>query len=236
MDKKLASIYDYFAIFGYFPKFEDIYTFFPVKISKKQLKKQIKANNYTVGEYSNIRNPQSAIKQLKNYELRITNSKKKLENWRFRAYIKLISIFPQIKLIGLSGSISMMNADKDDDIDLFVITGKNRLFTARFVAITIAFIMGLKRALGQDKAVDKVCLNLFFDEENLSVPKFKKTLFVAHEILQMKPLINKNKVYERFLAANNWVFKLFPNAKSQIINHKSQINFKHLKFKTLNLF
>ena len=59
---------------------------------------------------------------------------------------------------------------------------------------------------------NKVCLNLFFDEKNLKVPKFKQTEFVGHEVLQMKPIIVKDNVYGRFLEVNGWVFGLFPNA------------------------
>ena len=36
---------------------------------------------------------------------------------------------------------------------------------------------------------NKVCLNLFFDESDLAVPKFKRSEYVAHEVLQMKPLV-----------------------------------------------
>ena len=135
MDKKLASTIKYFAFFGYFPSFDDVYTFYPIKVSKIKLKKRYRAYKDTVGEYG----------------IRMTNdkyqiSKRKLKNWRFRAYIKLLSIFPQIKLIGLSGSISMMNAKKDDDIDLFVITAKKRLFTGRFISLFLAQIFGLRRS------------------------------------------------------------------------------------------
>jgi len=211
MDKKLASIFNYFAIFDYFPTFEDVYTFYPLKISKKRLKKMYEAEKYTVGEYS---------KKISNIKYQI--SKKKLSALRFRIYIKLLSLFPQIKLIGLSGSISMMNAKKDDDIDLFIITAKKRLFTGRFLALAIAFIIGLKRKVGQKKAPNKICLNLFFDELDLKIPKQKKTLFVAHEVLQMKPIINKDYTYEKFLYVNRWVLSFFPNA-SQIFNFQFSV-------------
>lgn len=221
MEKKLASVFQYFANFDYFPSFEDVYTFFPSKISKKRLKKIYEYKKYTLPQYRIISNNQSV-------------SKKKLNNWRLKLYIKIISLFSQIKLVGLSGSISMMNAKKDDDIDLFIITAENRLFTARFLATIIAIIMGLKRALGQHKATNKVCLNLFFDESNLKVPKYKQTLFVGHEVLQMKPITNKSQTYEKFLSANRWVLSFFPNA-AEISNFKFLISnqFQILKFKKL---
>lgn len=210
MEKEITSIIKYFSFFQYLPSFEEIYRFFPKKITKKRLNTLLKAKKYTLPEYS-LSARRKAI------------SRKKLSNWKFKLCIGLIFSFPQIKLIGLSGSISMMNADLDDDIDLFIITARDRLFTARFLATTIAFIMGLKRALRQDKAPNKVCLNLFFDEVNLRIPRFKQNLFVGHELLQMRPIINKDHIYERFLKTNKWVFKLFPNARLPIIPKKSQV-------------
>jgi hypothetical protein len=205
MEKEIASVVKYFRFFRYSPKIDEIYTFLPKKISRKRLKTILEAKKYTLPEYSKM-------------VLRRRISKRKLENWRFKIYLWFISLFPPIKLVGLSGSISMMNADLDDDIDLFIITARNRLFTARFLATIIAFIMGLKRAIDQYKAPNKVCLNLFFDEKNLKIPHFKQNKFVGHEVLQMKPLINKNHIYERFLGVNQWVFNLFPNAHYPVIS------------------
>jgi len=227
MDKNLASVIKYFAIFGYNPSFNDIYTFFPEKISKKQLKTLIKAKKYTLPEYpitsqkskvksqnlnSKVKNNNITIEQYNNFLNKQRISKIKLSSFRFKLYIKLLSFFPQIKLIGLSGSIAMMNASEDDDIDLFIITAKNRLWTGRFLAVTIAYLMGLKRQKGRHIAPNKVCLNLFFDEADLTVPRFKQTEFVGHEVLQMKPIINKNQTYEKFLNANRWILSFFPNA------------------------
>jgi len=223
MEQKLNKVLSYFKIFDYYPNFEEIYTFFPEKINENMLKRLIKAKKYTPPQYS----------------IRAKISAKKLQNWRFKLYMTILSVLPQVKLVGLSGSIAMKNAKLDDDIDLFIITKKDRLFTARFLATIVAIIMGLKRNVGLQKAPGKVCLNLFFDESNLIVPKEKKTEFVAHEILQMKPIINKENTYQRFLQANKWVFKIFPNAlnpklKSQMSDQIQNSKIKKLGFRILN--
>ncbi len=218
MEQNLKKVLKYFSLFAYYPTLEEIHTFLPVKIRKDELKKELKHLKYTPPQYS-------IGKQI---------SKRKLENWCFKVYVKLLSFFPQIKLIGLSGSIAMMNADLDDDIDLFITAAKSRLFTARFLATTIAFIMGLKRGVGLKKAPNKVCLNLFFDESNLKVPKFKQTEFVGHEVLQMKPIVNKNKAYERFLFANRWVTTFFPNTAGLISKIKNQRSKTSSKIKSLS--
>jgi len=281
LEKEVLKTIRYFSFFDYPPNFEEIYTFLGKKTTKKRIKetleilerqKKIKkiedfknvsrymlhvTYKYTVGEYGiklKIKNEKLKIER---YNKRYFFSQKKLGNWRFRAYVKILSFFPQIKLVGLSGSISMMNAKKDDDIDLFIITAKNRLFTGRLIALFLAEVFSLRRKAqhrvfesasprqgGVPKPLtqkqvssltkDKVCLNLFFDESDLVVPKFKRSEYVAHEVLQMKPIVNKDNIYERFLKANSWVFKIFPNAqtvlKLKIENLKFNENFK-LKIK-----
>ncbi len=228
----------YFNFFEYPPNFEEIYTFLEKKSSKKHLasilenmakKKVIKrsenGNLYTLPQYSIY---------FKNRLVRQLISKKKLQ--KVQLFLKILSYFPQIQLIGLSGTVAMMNAEGKDDIDIFIISARKRLWTARMMSLIIAQMFGLRRKAGNIHTKDKVCLNLFFDESNLKVPKFKQTEYVAHEILQMKPLINKSGVYEKFLAANRWVLRIFPNArqifnlKFSIFNQNSIFNFQLLKF------
>jgi len=265
MEKEIKSVLKYFSFFAYYPTSEEIYTFLQAKIDKNSLNIKLdrmvrqklivncklkieNCDRYTVGEYS---------KNISDIKYQI--SKKKLRNLRFRLYIKLVSLFPQIKLVGLSGSISMMNAGEEDDIDLFIITAKNRLFSSRFIALVLAQIFGLRRSRDSEtqflsqrgplhpesekiafssshRHKDKVCLNLFFDESHLRVPKFKQTLFVGHEVLQMKPIVVKDNVYEKFLKANKWVFRLFPNARL-VFSMKylvSSIKNKEKEFSILN--
>ncbi len=279
MIKAILKVLNYFSFFSYPPTFEEIYTFLPIKTTKEELKKELEHlvkekklltfnfelltdKRYTVGEYGinklKVKNSKLKVfkkdnqrtQQFLDFEERFWESKRKLNNWRFKLYIKLLSLFPQIKLVGLSGTLSMMNAKKEDDIDLFIITFKNRLFTGRFIAILLAELLGLRRRRSNLRFMsawnrtcsgsgfhvpcytDKVCLNLFFDESDLTVPKFKQTEYVAHEILQMKPIINKNQTYEKFLNANRWVSNFFPNIN---INSKLKIKNSKLQFKIQNL-
>lgn len=153
------------------------------------------------------------------FNQRTNYTKSKLCSICFRLYIKLLKAIPFILLVGLSGSAAMQSAKKNDDIDLFIITAPNRLWTARFIAIICAKLCGIHRRRKDKHINSKVCLNLFFDaHDGLSIPAHKRTFYVAHELLQMKPLINKHRIYGRFLEANKWVGKFFPNGKSKILN------------------
>lgn len=118
---------------------------------------------------------------------------------------------PFIKLIGVTGALSMNNADKNDDIDLMIIAAKDTLWLARLLIVLFSPILGIKRRKPKDRSVkDKICFNLFLDEADLEIKE--KNLFTAHEICQIKPLYNKDHAYERFLAANDWIKNYLPNA------------------------
>ncbi len=58
---------------------------------------------------------------------------------------------------------------------------------------------------------DKLCINVWLDETNLSW-NFQKNAYIAHEIAQTVPLINKEQIYERWLEENKWVKDYWPNA------------------------
>jgi len=209
----------YFSFFKFAPDFGEIYTFLKKKSSKKDLesilenmeekKVLIRSKNgdlYTTPQYTLYFRDRLIRQQISQNKLR-----------KIQLFLKILSWFPQIELIGLSGTVAMMNAQEKDDIDLFIISEKRRLWTARIISLIVAQVSGLRRKAGESEAKDKICLNLFFDESNLQIPKYKQTEYVAHEVLQMKPVTNKNFTYEKFLDKNKWVYTFFPNAKKPIV-------------------
>ena len=124
-------------------------------------------------------------------------------------------------MIGITGALAMHNSEKDDDIDFLVISAKNRLWLTRLLMVIILEALGRRRRPKDKKFKDKICLNMFLDEETLRLAKAKQNLFTSHEIVQMKMIYNKNKTYERFLRANLWVRNYLPNAvKNQ---HTSEV-------------
>ncbi len=124
----------------------------------------------------------------------------------------ILSYIPSIRLIGLSGSLSMNNSKKSDDIDFFVVTAPNSLWITRFVIISLLFVLGRKRARMSAYGADLVCLNMLLDERFMEISKKNQNLYTAHEVLQLKPVLNKGFTYEKFLAQNLWISKYLPNA------------------------
>lgn len=126
-------------------------------------------------------------------------------------YAGFLRIIPWIKLVGVSGSLAMKNSRKSDDIDLFIITGKNRLWLSRILILLIFELLGKRRKRGENlqKVSGKLCTNILLEEDNLA--QTSKNIYLVHEVLQMRVLWEKEGIYHKFLSDNDWVFKHLPN-------------------------
>ncbi|MCL5784782.1 MAG: DUF5457 domain-containing protein [Patescibacteria group bacterium] len=130
---------------------------------------------------------------------------------KVRALSQILKIIPWIKLVGISGGLAVNNAGKTDDIDLFIITSKNRLWVSRLLALGLLSLTRQKRKVGEKgrRAAGKLCVNILLEEDKLE--QANKDIFTAHEILQMKVLWQRGGIYEKYLEDNQWVFKYLPN-------------------------
>lgn len=136
-------------------------------------------------------------------------SRKKLEIAQKTA--DKLKVIPSIKMIGVTGALAMENCKEDDDIDLLIITTKNSLWLTRFLIIVLCPILGIKRRKPKEENTkDRICFNLFLDENHLGIEP--ENLFLAHEVVQVKPVINRKQTYEKLLTDNHWARRFLPNA------------------------
>ena len=153
---------------------------------------------------------------------------------------------PTIKMVAVTGTLAMENTEESDDIDLMIITQRNRLWLTRGIAVPLISLIAKRRkpeltptlpALGKSnrptagrtepggearslrEASEKrkwrraLCLNLFLDETSLRLPKKRRNLYSAHEVVQALPLWSRNETREKFLRENAWILDFLPNTK-----------------------
>ena len=113
----------------------------------------------------------------------------------------LISRFPFIRGILLSGSISKGFMEEDSDIDYFVITHPNRVWFSRLMLMVFKkiFLLNSKK---------NFCINYFVDSDNLEIEE--KNIFTATEIVTLLPTFGKD-IYEEFYKKNFWIRRFYPN-------------------------
>ena len=157
-------------------------------------------------------------------KLRTRYSQKKLKRAAF--FAGLLRIVPSVKLVAISGALSMENSRRSDDIDLVVVTSRGLLWTTRFLANVLLFLF--KRDPAGQKISDRACLNMFLDESDLSIKDHN--MYTAHEICQMKLIWDRDSTYSKFLKANAWIRGYLPNW------HESRVENQSRKSKSRSFF
>jgi predicted nucleotidyltransferase len=130
---------------------------------------------------------------------------KQAEQWmkKARRFSKLISWFPYVRGVSLSGSLSKGYLGEDPDIDYFIITEPGRLWLTRtsLVVFKRIFLANSHKYF---------CVNYFIDSQNLELEE--KNIFTATELATLIPVYDEDTKRE-FFEKNTWVRDFLPNYK-----------------------
>ena len=121
-----------------------------------------------------------------------------------RSDLRRLAAIPWIQFIGMTGANSFESCQEADDIDLFVITDRDRLWLT-YLVIKAATRLMRKRGV--------LCFNYLIDEDHLQLPT--RSYFAAVQMVQMIPIYGTAQ-QAMLLRANRWVFDFLPNANRQI--------------------
>lgn len=113
----------------------------------------------------------------------------------------LVTMLPWVRMVAFSGGTSRRNSIHDDDLDLFIVAEKDRVW-----AVFLGLVL-LARAAG---CRDVLCANYLVDRVHIAVPD-GGDLFTGQELLGLEPLHGRRHL-ERMAAVNDWAHRLLPNA------------------------
>ncbi|WP_293896004.1 nucleotidyltransferase domain-containing protein [Flavobacterium sp.] len=119
---------------------------------------------------------------------------------------KLISKFPYVEAVGISGSLSKGYYDEESDIDFFVITKPNKLWICR------TLLMLYKKIFLLDSR-KYFCVNYFVSSNQMEIEE--KNRFTATELKTLIPMHGKT-IFEQFYNSNKWVNEYFSKFEPQI--------------------
>lgn len=154
---------------------------------------------------------------------------------KYKKAVKLSKIiendFKDILFLGVSGSVATGHPKKNDDIDFMIITKSNKLWKIRFWLRRWIHKKHIPhRQYGKKEKSDEFCFNLWLDENSLLIPKNRRNLRNSVDLVLLKPLINKNCTYEKFLLVNNWAKKWVATPyENKISNFQFPISKKNKK-------
>ena len=127
--------------------------------------------------------------------------------------MQLSRYFKDILLIGITGSVAAGYPNKDDDIDLMIVTKKDRLWLTRLALRIFVILKHIPhRKYGREEARDEFCFNLWLEEDSLKLPANRQTLRNAMDAMLMIPVVNKENIYQKFMKENNWIKRYLINS------------------------
>lgn len=173
----------------------------PVDLSviEKQLIHSLQLQQFlcTDGQYYALKQRQ-ALLTLRPERERMMQSLSK----RMVYYGRLLSYFPFVELVGITGALSMRNpSSANDDLDYLVIARPGRVWLARATIILLVKLMRLRNI--------EICPNYILASDKLL--QSRQDLYIAHEIAQILPLSNL-ELYQQLRNENTWSIEHLPNA------------------------
>jgi hypothetical protein len=116
-------------------------------------------------------------------------------------YGRIIAGLPFVRMVAVTGSLAMNNTDEGKDIDYMIVTAPGRLWTCRALSLLVARFAKLEGV--------SLCPNYLVTTKALELRE--RSLYVAHELVQMVPLSGM-EIYREMRQRNRWTMDYLPNA------------------------
>lgn len=128
--------------------------------------------------------------------------------------VRIIAWVPFVRMIALTGSLSMKSGDHESDWDLFVVLRRGAIWRGRTVLSLILQLMG-KRRHGR-YIENRACLNHFVTDGSLEISM--QDYFSASEYRFMYTFIGRDT--ERlFELANRWMIRIKPTYQPTVLSN-----------------
>lgn len=143
--------------------------------------------------------------------------------WAKRA-VWLLSKLPFIRLAAICNTLGYSNARKESDIDLFIITARNRIWTARLFATFLFQFFGWRPM--PNKEQNKICLSFFVSEDNLDLKiatRGDSDVYFHFWLTTLLPMYDQGGHYLNLLKANDWLKRYLPNHQEHFSSQRRKI-------------
>jgi hypothetical protein len=190
----------YFDVFNYPLTNEEVRRFLPQRCNQfvvDGILYQLQTENriYNLNDFYSLQNKPELS------EIRIAGNKRATKLLKIsRRASKVLSWFPFVESVAVSGSLSKNFADDNADIDFFIITSANRLWIAR------TFMHIFKKFTYLIRKQNWFCMNYYIDQMKMEI--VEKNHFTAMEIVTLMPMQGIN-CFTKFIEANSWTCNYF---------------------------
>lgn len=124
----------------------------------------------------------------------------------------ILSIVPFMRAVILNGSLAAGTAKASSDIDFLIITSPGRIYTVRWLALSLLWLAGLKRSRDEAKPHGgKICCNYFMTTNSLRIPTGRgKAMdqYCAENYSKSVLVYGDERIYQKFFKTNHHLFSL----------------------------
>ncbi|MEK7139236.1 MAG: hypothetical protein AAB817_00885 [Patescibacteria group bacterium] len=145
---------------------------------------------------------------------------------RARRVGRWLAYLPFVRLIAVANTVSYHAATPTSDIDLFIITAPDHIWTARAACLTLLAVFGLRPGQ-RGKQANQVCLSFFIDTDHLNLEPTalpRTDIHFVYWLEQLYPIYDAGGVGQKFFQANNWLNSWLPNRAYQPPHPRWSIN------------
>lgn len=115
---------------------------------------------------------------------------------------------PWVHMVSITGSVASLNALPSDDIDLWIIVNKRRIWMTRLLDYFYFKMKGVRRFKNSQNVKNKLCINFYKTTENLELSK-KNVRFACQAVDAISIYARTPFIYREVFAHNNWIRHYF---------------------------
>ncbi|MFA6537177.1 MAG: hypothetical protein WCT18_02125 [Patescibacteria group bacterium] len=166
--------------------------------------KKIKAIDFAQGFYFLFGENEIIKKRLSRYTIFLQKTRKT------KRYLKLISLIPFVNGIFICNELSLQNSKNESDIDLAIITAKNKIWFCRFWANLLMKFLHARPTSKNKK--NKICLSFWLDENHLNLERIStdQNIRLAFWLRTFWPVfLNDELILKKLRQENRWLGEFF---------------------------
>ncbi|BDS09651.1 NAD-dependent epimerase/dehydratase family protein [Aureispira anguillae] len=203
VEQAIQKVLHYFDLFSFPLTIHEIHAFISVECTMDQIENSLKEllekkAVFLIQDCYALHDSKELVDRKKQGYQRANKELKKAQK-----IAKIISYFPFVRMVSISGSLSKGYADEHSDIDFFIITSAQNLWTCRsllHIFKKFTFLVNMQHSF---------CMNYFIADQHLEIEE--QNYFTAIELNTLIPLVGFH-YYNQLLAANTWTKSYLPNA------------------------
>jgi hypothetical protein len=124
--------------------------------------------------------------------------------------VKVLRLVPFVKNISVTNSLAFRTSNEESDIDILVVSTKNKFWLTRALTVLLLEIIGQNK--NKWVKAGKFCFGFGFTEDNINLDnlRLKRDIYFTYWLATLTPVYDR-KIYKKLIAENSWLSGELPN-------------------------